>query len=166
MDFLKADDRVTRTDGRIEGARANQAGERLYSTLEFSYRPSHPNETRRHTRLVEKTSLEAGDDETLKSESLAQQWIASRVTEWSLKDRGGHSVKVSPDAVAGLNEILFGRLYRIILGRELSDPSPGQDTLKKRMIALQQELDSVISQIEVAPLSDAIAPSDGELEGN
>ncbi len=165
MNYVKSDGFI-RTDGRIEGSKPNTAGERLYSDLEISYRPASPNEARKLTRQVEQATFEPTDADTLKSEALACDWVASKVTSWNLKDRGGHAVSVKADTLAGLHPILFGRLFRIVLGNELSDPKPGQDTLRKKQIALKAELAAIEPLIEQVSLEDIAAKSNGDLEGN
>ncbi len=123
MDYIH-NDGFTRDDGFILGDKPGKTGERLYSDLEFTYRPAHPREVRQLDAKVEKAIYQPDDAETLKSQELAIEWVAGRIVSWSLKDRGGHPVPCNAKSVDGMHPTLFNKLYNIIRGFALNDPKP------------------------------------------
>jgi hypothetical protein len=120
------DDGYTRDDGYIAAAPAAQSGERLWEPLEFSYRIATRTEIIRHDAEVRNALKDEDQDPecAVKAEQLACRFVADRVKAWNLKNRGNHAVPVSVDACSRINAALFGRLYRIIRGSDLSDPKP------------------------------------------
>lgn len=113
-------------EGFIEGTKPNAAGERLYDSLEFTYRGATRMEVIAHDRNVAtilKRENDTGGD-GMKAEMAACEFIASKLQSWDLKAKGIHELPITAANVARLQWELFGRLYRIIRNEELSDPKP------------------------------------------
>ena len=120
------DDGYTRDDGYIAGAPAAKSGERLWDSMSFTYRIATRAEVIRHDSEI-RAAMKGEDDDpecALNAEKLACKFVAERMKSWDLKNRGNHSVPVSADGCARLNGSLFGRLYRIVRGADVSDPKP------------------------------------------
>ena len=120
------DDGYTREDGYITAAQPAKSGERLYDALSFSYRVATRKEVIRHDAAVRNALRDEDSDPecAVKAERLACEFVASRVKTWSLKNRGHHAVDVTADACERLNAAVFGKLYRIVRGSDVSDPKP------------------------------------------
>lgn len=118
------DDGWVRNDGFILGTKPNSAGERIHGDLSFSYRPATPREVRCNDAKVTKASYEPDDAETLKSEQIGLDFVASKLVSWDLKDRGGHAVPMNATTIQGIHPLLFSKLYNIVRGFALNDPKP------------------------------------------
>lgn len=123
MDYIP-DDGWVRTDGFIVGTKPNAAGERIHGDLAFSYRPATPREGKQIDAKVLRASYEPDDIETMKSEAIVTDFAASKITEWDLKDRGGHPVPCTEKTIQSMHPLLFSKLYNIIRGLALSDKKP------------------------------------------
>lgn len=120
------DDGYTRADGYIAAPLATKSGERLWDPLEFTYRIATRTEVIRLDAEV-RIALKDEDNDpecVVKAEQLACRFVSDRVKSWNLKNRGNHAVPVSADACSRLQPQLFGRLYGIVRGTQLSDPIP------------------------------------------
>jgi hypothetical protein len=120
------DDGYTRTDGYIAAAPSAKSGERLWEPLEFTYRIATRREVIRHDAEV-RSALRGEDDDpecAVKAELLACKFVAERIKEWNLRNRGHHPVPISEDACSRMQAQLFGTLYRIVRGTQVSDPKP------------------------------------------
>jgi hypothetical protein len=64
----------------------------------------------------------------VKAEQIACKFVAERVVSWSLKAVGIHEIAVSAASCERLHPYLFGALYRIIRGTQVSDKKPDEET--------------------------------------
>jgi len=120
-------DGYTRDDGYIAAAPEESSnGERLYESLEFTYRPATRMELVRLDAEVEfaSKSKEFDPESVIRAEKIACKFIASKVISWNLTSVGIHPVPVSAEALERMNPYLFGNLYRIIRGSQTSDVKP------------------------------------------
>lgn len=120
------DDGYTRDDGYITAAPAAKSGERLWDSLDFTYRVATRTEIVRHDSEVRMTLKDEDNDPecAVKAELLACEFVAKRISAWNVKNSKGSSVPITTDNCARLQSHLFSKLYRIIRGTELSDPRP------------------------------------------
>lgn len=122
------DDGYTRDDGYISAAPPAKSGEKLWESLEFTYRPAARPEVIRHDAEVRNALKDEEEDpeSTVKAELLACKFVADRVRAWNLKDRLNKDVPISANACSRLNASLFNRLYRIIRSSDVSDARPNE----------------------------------------
>ena len=119
-------DGYTRDDGYIAAAPEESNGERLYESLEFTYRPATRMELIKLDAEVEiaSKSKEFDPESAIRAEKIACKFIASKILSWSLTSVGIHPVPVSAESLERMNSYLFGNLYRIIRGSQTSDVKP------------------------------------------
>jgi len=115
MDSAFIDDGYT-----LDGYIAERHG--LHSELQFTYRPL----TRREdvALVAAISSLPSNEQGMVDSEQKSAECVAKHLVSWSLKNRAGAAVPISPDNVQRLQPIVAGRLLQIIRGREASDRRP------------------------------------------
>jgi hypothetical protein len=117
-------------DGYVKASDANQAGESLYGSLGFTYRPSTRIDNVRHDAEVKtalKDEFNPKPDDAVKAEMLACKFVASKLVSWDLEDDKDNGIAITPDNCSRLNAGLFYRVYSIIRGTALSDPKPGTE---------------------------------------
>lgn len=151
-------------DGYIKAHEPMEGREVLYSELFFRYRPTPPMESRQHTAKIGRLIAMPNDDQTMASEWAAIDFLTTKITEWSLVNRGGHPVAVSRESLSALNPSLFRRLYNIVLGFDTSDHRPDKQGLVERIARLEGELAVVRTLYETA--SDSPLKTIGEQLGN
>lgn len=118
-------------EGYIEGSRPSDTGERLWESLEFTYRPATRMEVVRLDSKIDIALRSDTEESAIRAEMLACEFVAARIEDWSLKSAGMHPVKVSADGCARMNANLFKRLYEIVRGSSLSDAKPGSNEKSK-----------------------------------
>ncbi len=120
------EDGYTRDDGYIAAPPAGKSGETLWAPLEFTYRVATRSEVIRHDARV-RIALQDEDrdpESAVQAEKLASEFVAEKVKSWNLKNSKGLSVPVSADTCSRINPGLFGILYRIVRGSQVSDAKP------------------------------------------
>ena len=120
------EDGYTRDDGYIAASPAGKSGETLWAPLEFTYRPATRSEVIRHDAMV-RIALKDEDTDpeaAVQAEKLASEFVSSKVKTWNLKNAKGLSVPVTVDTCSRVTPGLFGILYRIIRGSQVSDAKP------------------------------------------
>jgi hypothetical protein len=123
-------DGYTRHDGFVKASEANEAGQRLWGDLEFTYRPAARSENVRHDAEVAIALRDEFKDPSCaeKAEKLACEFVAKKIVTWTMKDSFEQPVACTAATCARINAGLFHRVYSIIRGSQLSDVKPGQET--------------------------------------
>lgn len=120
------EDGYDRDDGFIAPALPNSAGVRLHDGLSFSYRTASRQEVVKHD--AECRIALANEDRdpqcAVDAEKLACKFIASRLAKWDLTNSKKEVVPITPENLGRIIPALFGPLYRIIRGVQVSDPKP------------------------------------------
>lgn len=116
--------------GYIAGSKPNAAGERLYDSLSFNYRPAMRMELVALDKNIEIAAASDDAVSAVKAEMLACAFVAGKLISWDLKNAGVHPVPINADNVARMQTTLFVRLYRIIRNQEASDAIPDQEPPK------------------------------------
>lgn len=93
------------------------AGDAMLAPLRFRYRPTIPEELMRYQRGAKNLQDE-------KLVEYAAAWGAGRLTDWTLEDRRGNPVTITPHALRRLEQRRFYQLLAVILGDQAGDPDP------------------------------------------
>ena len=113
-------------DGFIAPALPEKSGERLHDGLSFRYRTASRQEVVKHDAECRIALVNEDRDPqcAVEAERLACKFLSSRLSKWDLKNSKGEVVPITPENLGRIIPALFGPLYRIVRGVQVSDPKP------------------------------------------
>ena len=119
-------DGYTREDGFIEGSEPDKNGNRLYDSLEFTYRPAARLEVVQLDADIRIALKNQETDRTcaVKAEQIACKFAAEHIKSWNLKLVGVHDVPVTAASCERIHPYLFNSLYAVIRDERTNDVKP------------------------------------------
>ncbi len=110
-------------DGYVEAPSDPNRKLKLFEPVRFNYRLAGRMEIVKYDAEMDKLSNQK--DGAVLQEEKANKFVAEKIKSWDITSKKtGEAVAVNPQNVGQLNQVLFGRLYRILRGTDVCDPDP------------------------------------------